>query len=85
MRSGTSCVDAGVRPLIKHRLYQPVDHVHNARLNDDMYNQRSLVEAVNSVVKRSIREAVASRKSFTQFREIGLIASVYNVNRAVMA
>lgn len=58
----TELRDAGVRPLIKHRLYQPVDHAHNARLNDDLYNQRSLVEAVNSVVKRSVREAVASRK-----------------------
>ena len=75
--------ESGVRPLIKHRLYQPIDHAHNARLDADMYNQRSLVEAVNSVVKRSVRGTVASRKWFTQFREIVLIASVYNINRAI--
>ena len=72
-----------VRPLIKHRLYQPIDHAHNARLDDEMYNQRSLAETVNSSVKRSIRETIDSRHWFRQFREIVLIASVYNVRRAI--
>lgn len=72
-----------VRPLIKHRLYNPIDHAHNARLNENLYNQRSLSETVNSTIKRSIRESVRSRAWFRQFREIVLIASVHNVKRSI--
>ena len=73
----------GVRPLIKHRLYQPIDHAHNARLDADLYNQRALTESVNSSIKRSILDSVSSRAWFRQFREIVLAASVHNVKRAV--
>jgi len=79
----TQLRENGVRPLIKHRLYRPIDHAHNARLDDDRYNQRALVESVNSSIKRSIRETVGSRCWFRQFRELVLVASVYNVNRAI--
>ena len=72
-----------VRPLIKHRLYQPVDHAHNARMDTDRYNQRSLTESVNSAVKRSIFDSVSSRAWYRQFREIVLAASVHNVKRAI--
>lgn len=72
-----------VRPLIKHRLYQPIDHAHNARMNTDRYNQRSLTETVNSTLKRSILDSVSSRSWYCQFREIALAASVHNVKRAV--
>ena len=73
----------GVRPLIKHRLYNPEDHAHNARLSDELYNQRALSETVNSTIKRSIGENVRSRAWFRQFREIVLFASVHNVKRAI--
>jgi len=43
----------GVRPLIKHRVFAPCDHAHNARIEDELYNQRSICETVNSVIKRS--------------------------------
>ncbi len=43
----------GVRPLIKHRVFAPYDYAHNARINDELYNQRSVCETVNSVIKRS--------------------------------
>jgi IS5 family transposase len=75
--------EQGVRPLIKHRLYQPIDHAHNARLDADRYNQRSLTETVNSAIKRSIIDSVASRAWYRQFREIVLAASVHNVKRAL--
>ena len=52
----TQLRENGIRPLIKHRLYQPIDHAHNARLDDERYNQRALVESVNSSIKRSIQE-----------------------------
>jgi len=73
----------GVRPLIKHRLYQPIDHAHNARMDADQYNQRALTETVNSVLKRSILDSVSSRVWFRQFREIVLAASVYNIKRSI--
>lgn len=75
--------EQGVRPLVKHRLYNPIDHAHNARLDADRYNQRALTETVNSSIKRSIIDSVASRAWYRQFREIVLAASVYNVKRAV--
>lgn len=48
----------GVRPLIKHRVFAPYDHAHNARIDDGLYNQRSICETVNSVIKRSYGSAV---------------------------
>ncbi|GAD51813.1 putative transposase [Halarchaeum acidiphilum MH1-52-1] len=38
----------GIRPLIKHRIFAPYDHAHNARLDQERYNQRSMTEIVNS-------------------------------------
>lgn len=73
----------GVRPLIKHRLYQSIDHAHNARLSDTMYNQRSLTETVNSAIKRKLRETISARAWYRQYRELTLTASVYNINRAI--
>lgn len=74
----------GVRPLIKHRLYKPIDHAHNARIDTDRYNQRSLTETVNSAMKRSILDSVSSRAWFRQFREIILAAAVHNVKRSIL-
>jgi len=45
--------EMGIRPLVKHRVFAPYDHANNARINDDLYNQRSMTETVNSSVKRS--------------------------------
>ncbi|MWV38845.1 IS5 family transposase [Natrialba sp. INN-245] len=73
----------GVRPLIKHRVFAPYDHAHNARIEDNLYNQRSVCETVNSVTKRSYGSAVRARAWFRQFREITLAAAVYNVEQAV--
>ena len=73
----------GVRPLIKHRIFAPYDHAHNARIEDDLYNQRSVCETVNSVIKRSYGSAVRARAWYRQFREITLAAAVYNVERTL--
>ncbi len=73
----------GVRPLIKHRVFAPYDHAHNARIEDDLYNQRSVCETVNSVIKRSYGSAVRACAWYRQFREITLAAAVYNVERAL--
>jgi IS5 family transposase len=73
----------GVRPLIKHRVFAPYDHAHNARIDDDRYNQRSVCETVNSVIKRSSGSTLHAREWYRQFREITLTAAVYNVERAI--
>jgi len=73
----------GVRPLIKHRVFAPYDHAHNARIDDERYHQRSMTESVNSSLKRSHGPAVRVRDWFRQFREIALIACVHNVEQAI--
>jgi IS5 family transposase len=73
----------GVRPLIKHRVFAPYDHAHNARIDDERYHQRSTSESVNSTIKRSHGSAVRAQDWFRQFREIALIAGVHNVERAI--
>jgi len=39
--------ELGIRLLIKHRIFAPYDHAHNARIDDNRYNQRSVTETVN--------------------------------------
>ena len=43
--------EMSIRPLVKHRVFAPYDHAHNARIEDDLYNQRSMTETANSSVK----------------------------------
>ncbi len=75
--------DLDIRPLIKHRIFAPYDHAHNARIDEQRYNQRSMTETVNSTVKRSLGFAVRARSWFREFREIALMCVVYNIKRAV--
>ncbi len=72
-----------IRPLIKHRIFAPYDHAHNARIDEDRYAQRSMTETVNSTVKRSHGVAERARTWFREFREITLMCVVYNINRAI--
>ena len=44
--------DAGVRPLIKHREFSSLHKAWNARLDADLYGQRSQNETVNSSLIR---------------------------------
>jgi len=72
-----------IRPLIKHRIFAPYDYAHNARIDEQRYNQRSMTETVNSAVKRSLGFAVRARSWFREFREIALMCVVYNIKRFV--
>jgi len=73
----------GVRPLIKHREFRPIDHAHNARIDEALYGQRALSETVFSVIKRTLGDAVRARTWYREFREIVLMCTVYNIKRAV--
>ena len=59
--------EMGIRPLVKHRVFAPYDHAHNARIKDDLYNQHSMTETVNSSVKRSYGSAVRAREWYREF------------------
>jgi IS5 family transposase len=63
----------GVKPLIKHRVFAPSDHAHNARIEDDLYNQRLVCETVNSMIKRS-DDLMASTRSENWLRIRGVEA-----------
>ena len=72
-----------IRPLIKHCVRAPYDHAHNARIDENLYAQRSMTETVNSAVKRSLGYAVRARDWYREFREIALMCIVYNIKRSV--
>ena len=74
--------DLGVRPLIKHCINKPYDHAHNARIDDDLYHQRSMSESVFSSVKRSLGVALRARSWYREFRELALMCAVYNIKKA---
>jgi len=74
--------ELGLRPLIKHCINKPYDHAHNARINDDLYHQRSMSETVFSSVKRSLGVALRARKWYREFRELALMCAVYNIKKA---
>lgn len=73
----------GKRPVIPHREFKPHDAANNARLNNKIYHQRSLVETVISVLKRKYGAAVTSRSWWRQQRELVARCLVPNVERAV--
>ncbi|MFC7325890.1 hypothetical protein ACFQMF_15075 [Halorubrum rutilum] len=75
--------ELGIRPLIKHSIFAPYDHAHNARIDDNRYNQRPMTGTVNSAVKRSLGFAVRARSWFREFSEIALMCVVYNIKRFV--
>ena len=75
--------DNGVRPLIKHRLHNSLDHAHNARMDSDSYNCRRMVETVFSAIKRTLGSAVRARSWPLGFREMILRCAIYNFHRTV--
>ncbi|WP_248299357.1 IS5 family transposase, partial [Halorhabdus amylolytica] len=75
--------EEGVRPLIKHREFRPIDHAHNARIDGPRYRQRAMSETVFSTIKRTLGDAVRARSWYGQFRELVLMCAVHNINQAV--
>ncbi|RDZ34081.1 MULTISPECIES: IS5-like element ISHvo1 family transposase [unclassified Haloferax] len=74
--------EEGVRPLIKHRIFRPIDHAHNARVDGPRYRQRSMCETVFSSIKRTHGDAVRARTWYREFRELVLKCVVHNIKRA---
>jgi len=72
-----------IRPLIKHREFTPLHKAWNARLDADLYGQRSQSETVNSTLKRKYGAFVRSRRWWKQFRELALACIVHNLDRTL--
>jgi len=73
----------GVRPLIKHREFGPIDHAHNARIDGPRYRQRAMCETVFSTIKRTLGDAVRARTWYGEFRELVLMCVVHNTKRSL--
>lgn len=69
----------GVRPVIKHREFSSLDAAHNARLDDETYHRRSVVESVIRSLKRRFGDTLQARTWFGQYRELALKAGVKNI------
>ena len=75
--------EAGVRPVIKHREFSSLDAAHNARLDDETYHRRSVVESVIRSLKQRFGDTLRARTWFGQFRELALKAAVKNIEAAL--
>ena len=75
----------GIRPLIPHREYKhrPKYKYWNSMMNKDLYHKRSLSETVNSVIKRKYSDTLYSKNWRSQFKELKLLAIVYNIDRKI--
>ncbi|WP_245800645.1 IS5 family transposase [Natrinema saccharevitans] len=61
MKSRKKLREDGVRPLIKHREFRPIDHAYNVRIDGTRYRQRAMCETVFSTIKRTLGNAVRAR------------------------
>lgn len=75
--------DEGVRPVIKHREFTALDAAHNARIDDEIYHRRSVVESVFASLRRRFDDTLRVRTWFGQFRELVLKATVKNIEAAI--
>jgi IS5 family transposase len=73
----------GVRPMIKHREFTSLDAAHNARIDDETYHRRSVVESVFASLRRHFDDTIRARTWFVQFREIVLKAAVKNTEAVI--
>jgi IS5 family transposase len=71
-----------VRPVIKHREFSSLHKAWNARLDADLYRQRSQNETVNSRIKRKYGAFVRSRHWWKQFRELVDGCLTHNLDNA---
>ena len=72
----------GVRPVIKHREFTPLDKAHNARMDADLYGQRAISETVNSSIKQRFGSELTATTWYGEFRELVIKCIVHNLRRA---
>ncbi len=72
-----------VRPLIKHREFDSLDEAHNARLDEDLYNRRQVVEAVFRVLGQRYGDRLTARKWYQQYQEVTLKCAAKNIDDTI--
>jgi IS5 family transposase len=75
------CRDGSTRPLIKHKEHNGLKKAHNARMDTDVYNQRTMSETAFSMLKDD-GERLRSRSWYGQFRELTRKCIVHNLSQA---
>ncbi len=73
----------GTRPLIKHREFSSLHKAWNARLDADLYGQRSQNESMNSRRKRKYGAFIRSRRWWKQFRELVVGCLTHNIEKSL--
>jgi len=75
--------EENIRPLVKHREFSSLHRAWNARLDADLYGQRSQNETVNSRLKRKYGPFVRSRHWWKQFRELVVDCLTHNIDKTL--
>lgn len=75
--------EEGVRPVIKHREFYSLDAAHNARIDDETYHRRSLVESIFFALRKRFGSTLKARTWFGQFREVVLKTAVRNIEQSL--
>jgi IS5 family transposase len=75
--------ERGVRPLIPYRAFKQKHKYWNSLMDKKLYHKRSLVETVNSVIKRKYSDVLYSKSWRNQGKELTLLAVVYNIDRKI--
>ena len=73
----------GIRPMIPYRSFKPKHKYWNSLFDKKLYHKRSLCETVNSVIKRKYSDTLYSKSWRSQFKEMTLLAVVYNFDRNI--
>ena len=76
-----ACHDASTRPVIKRCEQNALKKAHNTRIDDEVYNQRSMSETVFAMLKDDGDE-IRSRSWHGQFRELTHKCIVHNLTQA---
>ncbi|MFB6282703.1 MAG: IS5 family transposase [Halobacteria archaeon] len=72
-----------IRPVIKHREFSILDKDHNARIDNEVYHQRSNVESVFSSLKQRYNDRLLSKKWYNQYKEIVVKCAVKNIEDSI--
>jgi len=70
----------GVRAVINHREFDSLDRAHNARLDDDLYHRRSVVETAFRILKQRYSDRLTRHCWYRQFREFTLKCAVKHID-----
>lgn len=74
------CRNESTRPVITHCEQSPLQKAHNARIDDEIYNQRAMNETVFGMLKNDDGKTLRSRSWHGQFRELTRKCIIHNLS-----